>query len=140
MKLIISESEKKNILIKHSIINEIVSESGDNYVIDQTKAIPTGTTMSNGMNVFRYDTSPLNKHQIVFVYTEENFGQNYSCVRHENGKYGLSPKGTLTKEESQKIYDAFCTKSGQSQKDFITPIFPGSLNTQPEENNQPTVF
>ena len=117
----------------------------EGYTIDQTKAIPTGTTMSNGMNVFGYDTRSLDTYGLVFVYTDESKGgQNYSCTRHENGQYRLSPRGTLTKEESQKMYDAFCTKEDQSQKDFIVPIFPDSSNSlannQTQQNNQRAMY
>ncbi len=36
----------------------------------------------------------------------------FACKRHENGKYILFPTGngkyTLTKEESQALYDKYC--------------------------------
>jgi hypothetical protein len=46
---------------------------------------------------------------MVFVQTETTGGgQNFSCKSHESGKFTLRPKGTITKEESQALYDKFC--------------------------------
>ena len=73
--------------------------------------VDVGTTLSNGMNIKKFDTRLLKDQRMIFVQTEDNgMGENFFCARHEAGKYGLTPKGTLTQAESQAIYDKFCKK------------------------------
>jgi hypothetical protein len=70
--------------------------------------VDVGTTLSNGMEVIKLMASKTNP-DMVFVQTETSGGgQNFSCKSHESGKFTLRPKGTITKEESQALYDKFC--------------------------------
>jgi hypothetical protein len=67
--------------------------------------VSAGSTLSNGMKIVNFKKSS----DGAFVQTEESgAGQQFSCKSHEAGKYVLRPKGTLTKEESQALYNKFC--------------------------------
>lgn len=73
--------------------------------------VDVGATLSNGLNIKKFDTSVLKDQRILFIQTDDNgLGVNYSCVRHESGRYILSNKSTLTQAESQALYDKFCKK------------------------------
>lgn len=99
-KFVISEEEKRRILNMHQ------SKYTKNLL---KETVGAGSTLGNGMTIKSFDTRSLKDYRIVFVQTsDDGSGQNYSCAKHEKGQYTLSPKGTLTQEESQSIYDQFC--------------------------------
>jgi hypothetical protein len=67
--------------------------------------VSAGSTLSNGMKIVNFKKSTGG----AFVQTDDTGGgQQFSCRSHEMGKYTLRPKGSLTKEESQALYDKFC--------------------------------
>jgi hypothetical protein len=81
--------------------------------------IGTGTKFENGLTIT--DESKIktytggNNSKVVWLPTDERgTGNEFNCTRHEMGKYILFPTGngkyTLTKEESQALYNKYCKK------------------------------
>ena len=78
--------------------------------------ITNGYTFDNGLTINDDFEIEFQERQggIVFLPTQGNAGNEFSCKRHEMGKYILFPTGngkyTLTKQESQALYDQYCRK------------------------------
>lgn len=82
--------------------------------------IDTGTKFQNGLTILDSSKIKVRKGStvsdtIVWLPTNEDGGGNeFVCGRHERGTYILWPTGngkyTLTKEESQALYNKFCKK------------------------------
>lgn len=113
----ITQEEKNRILEMHkraiskNYLTEQLTGDTTGQAVGGGKKVDVGTTLDNGFNIKNFDTRALDTQSIVFVQTEDNgMGQNFSCQKHEAGKYSLSPKGVLTQAESQALYDKFCKK------------------------------
>lgn len=87
------------------IVKRVMREQDDMIGGGGTK-VNVGSTLSNGMKI---ENIKKQNDGVVFIQTETTGGgQNFSCKSHEAGKYTLRPKGSLTKEESQALYDKYC--------------------------------
>ena len=85
--------------------------------------IGTGTKFENGLTItdeskiktYTGGNDSYAKMKIVWLPTsQDGTGNEFNCTRHEQGKYVLFPSGngkyTLTKEESQALYNKYCKK------------------------------
>ena len=107
--------------------------------------IKVGFKFSNGLEILKEPISYENNDKgiIIWLPTQDggSTGNEFSCARHENGKYYLYPskngKYTLTKNESKALYDKYCQSSSNyvgELCDFIVPIFPSSGNNSLADN------
>jgi hypothetical protein len=102
MKRIIRLTENDLTRIVRRVIKEQETVGGGGSAV-----ATVGSKLSNGMEIINLKKS----QDGVFVQTETaGGGQQFSCKSHEAGKYTLRPKGTITKEESQVLYDKYCKK------------------------------
>lgn len=113
-KFVITEEEKKRILNMHQ------STKMKPFLFEME--IKKGTTLSNGKTIMSWKTMKSAGNPpstVVFLQTsEDGTGQNFACKRHEKGEghYYLDPIGpnkenTITKDESQALYNMFCAGS-----------------------------
>jgi len=108
-KFVISEEEKRRILNMHQ------SKYTKN-LLKENVTVSKGTQLDNGKTVLSVGkpTQAGNPPTTsVFIQTEtDGTGENFVCALHEQGKYKLTPGGSvLTQDESQSLYDQFCTSS-----------------------------
>lgn len=107
--------------------------------------IKVGFKFSNGLEILKEPISYENSEKgiTIWIPTQDggSTGNEFTCTRHENGKYYLYPskngKYTLTKSESKALYDKYCQSSSNyvgELRDFIVPIFPSSGNNSLADN------
>jgi len=78
--------------------------------------IDVGTVFENGLKILQTPkVRQQNDDTVVWMMTDEKgTGNEFSCKRHENGKYFLFPTGNgkykLTQGESQALYNKYCKK------------------------------
>ena len=76
--------------------------------------VSAGATLSNGLKILGNPKIRKSEYGTVVMLPTHSDGtyNEFACKRHENGKYILFPTGngkyTLTKEESQALYDKYC--------------------------------
>jgi hypothetical protein len=108
-KFVITEEEKKRILNMHQStkMNPFLFES----------EVKQGTVLNSGkkvINIGKPTKAGNPETTVVFIQTDEDgTGGNFVCARHEKGVYALHPgtAQTLTKDESQSLYNAHCAAS-----------------------------
>lgn len=97
------------------IVRRVIKEQEEGEPVGGGLNITKGFKFQNGLEV--KGATKVNgegERKVVWIQTEDGgAGQNFSCGRHEQGKYYLTPapeKHKLTQGESQALYDKYCKK------------------------------
>jgi hypothetical protein len=92
------------------IVRRVIREQEEDIV--GGGGVSAGSTLSNGIKIASEPKIDTRRPRVVQIPKEDGTMNEFYCAWHEKGKYLLFPdsngKYTLTKEESQAMYNKFC--------------------------------
>lgn len=95
------------------IIRRVIKEQdGDDVTGGGGSKTSAGSTLTNGIKIASEPKLDTKRTGVVIITKEDGTNNEFRCEWHKKGQFLLYPAGngknTLTKEESQELYDKFC--------------------------------